>query len=78
VFDRFWRAPGVRGMAGSGLGLAITKWVAELHGGTVTVESKLGHGTVFAIELPVTTRGRVARRLRRQAALAAAAPRKSA
>jgi signal transduction histidine kinase len=72
VFDRFWRAPGVRGMAGSGLGLAITKWVAELHGGAVKVESELGRGTVFAIELPVTTRGRVARRLKRQAALAAA------
>jgi signal transduction histidine kinase len=73
VFDRFWRAPGVRGTAGSGLGLAITKWVAELHGGTVKVSSELGEGTVFAIELPVTTRGRVARRLKRQAALAAAA-----
>ncbi len=73
VFDRFWRAPGVRGAAGSGLGLAITKWVAELHGGTVTVQSELGRGTVFRIELPVTTRGKVARRLQRQAALAAAA-----
>ena len=74
VFDRFWRAPGVRGAAGSGLGLAITKWVAELHGGTVSVESKLGRGTVFSIDLPVTTRGRVARRLKEQAALAAARP----
>ena len=71
VFDRFWRAPGVRGTAGSGLGLAITKWVAELHGGTVAVSSELGRGTVFTIDLPVTTRGRVARRLQRQAALAA-------
>ncbi len=76
VFDRFWRAPGVRGTAGSGLGLAITRWVAELHGGTVTVSSELGHGTVFAIELPVTTRGKVARRLQRQAALTASAPTK--
>jgi signal transduction histidine kinase len=72
VFDRFWRAPGVRGMAGSGLGLAITKSVTELHGGTIAFESELGHGTVFTIDLPVTTRGRVARRLQRQAALAAA------
>ncbi|HZD72063.1 MAG TPA: HAMP domain-containing sensor histidine kinase [Actinomycetes bacterium] len=77
VFDRFWRAPGVRGTAGSGLGLAITKWVAELHGGTVTVSSELGRGTVFVIELPVTTRGSVARGLRRQAALAASAPTES-
>jgi signal transduction histidine kinase len=77
VFDRFWRAPGARGKAGSGLGLAITRWVAELHGGTVRVESELEHGTVFTVELPVTTRTRVARRLRRQAALAAATPQES-
>src|SRR6266516_2500946 len=54
VFDRFWRAPSVRGTAGSGLGLAITRWVAELHGGTVTVESTLGEGTAFTIDLPTS------------------------
>jgi signal transduction histidine kinase len=53
VFDRFWRAPGVRGMAGSGLGLAITRWVAQTHEGTVTVESTVGHGTTFVLTLPV-------------------------
>jgi signal transduction histidine kinase len=56
VFDRFWRAPGVRGTAGSGLGLAITKWVAQAHDGTVTVESALGKGTSFVVTLPA--RGR--------------------
>jgi signal transduction histidine kinase len=53
VFDRFWRAPGVRGMAGSGLGLAITKWVAQAHAGAVTVESVAGQGTTFVLTLPV-------------------------
>jgi signal transduction histidine kinase len=53
VFDRFWRAPSVRGMAGSGLGLAITKWVAQTHEGAVTVESVVGHGTTFVLTLPV-------------------------
>jgi signal transduction histidine kinase len=53
VFDRFWRAPGVRGMAGSGLGLAITRWVAQAHDGSITVESVVGHGTTFALTLPV-------------------------
>ncbi len=66
VFDRFWRAPGVRGTAGSGLGLAIVKWVAELHGGAVSVESRLGQGAAFTIELPVAARRGVARRLQRQ------------
>jgi signal transduction histidine kinase len=53
VFDRFWRAPGVRGMAGSGLGLAITRWVVQAHEGTIAVESVIGHGTTFALTLPV-------------------------
>ena len=53
VFDRFWRAPNVRGMAGSGLGLAITRWVVQAHEGTITVESAVGHGTTFVVTLPV-------------------------
>jgi signal transduction histidine kinase len=58
VFDRFWRAPSVRGMAGSGLGLAITRWVAQAHGGTITVESVAGHGATFLLTLPVAKRPR--------------------
>ncbi|HZA83840.1 MAG TPA: HAMP domain-containing sensor histidine kinase, partial [Actinomycetes bacterium] len=54
VFDRFWRAPSVRGTAGSGLGLAITKWVAQSHQGTITVDSVVGHGTTFLLTLPAT------------------------
>jgi signal transduction histidine kinase len=53
VFDRFWRAPGVRGMAGSGLGLAITRWVVQAHDGTIAVDSVVGHGTTFVVTLPV-------------------------
>jgi signal transduction histidine kinase len=56
VFDRFWRAPSVRGTAGSGLGLAITRWVAQAHGGAITVESAVGHGTTFLLTLPVAQR----------------------
>jgi signal transduction histidine kinase len=53
VFDRFWRAPSVRGMAGSGLGMAITRWVVQAHEGTIAVESVIGHGTTFTLTLPV-------------------------
>jgi signal transduction histidine kinase len=53
VFDRFWRAPSVRGMAGSGLGLAITRWVVQAHQGTISVQSAVGHGTTFVVTLPV-------------------------
>ena len=56
VFDRFWRAPSVRGMAGSGLGLAITRWVAQAHEGSITVESVPGHGATFVLSLPVIQR----------------------
>jgi signal transduction histidine kinase len=66
MFDRFWRAPSVRGMAGSGLGLAIVKWVAELHGGAVSVESQPGRGSIVTIDLPATVREGVARRLQQQ------------
>jgi two-component system, OmpR family, sensor kinase len=66
LFDRFWRAPAVRGMAGSGLGLAIVKGVAELHGGSVSVQSRLGRGSVVSLELPATVRQGLARRLQRQ------------
>ena len=52
VFDRFWRADRARTSEGSGLGLAISKRIAEAHGGTLTVESTLGRGTTFTLELP--------------------------
>jgi two-component system sensor histidine kinase BaeS len=54
VFDRFWRADASRrrSTGGSGLGLAIARKLAEAHGGTITVESRLSHGTVFTVTLP--------------------------
>jgi signal transduction histidine kinase len=52
VFDRFYRARAADGTRGSGLGLAIVKAIAETHHGTVGVESELGVGTTFRVELP--------------------------
>ena len=37
---------------GMGLGLAICKRMIEAHGGTISVESKVGKGTIFTIKIP--------------------------
>jgi signal transduction histidine kinase len=50
VFERFWQADRTSG--GAGLGLAIVKGIVESHGGTIHVESRLGQGTTFLLELP--------------------------
>jgi PAS domain S-box-containing protein len=54
LFGRFVRASNARtaGLPGTGLGLSIVKAITELHGGHVTVDSTLGHGTTFSVHLP--------------------------
>ena len=51
VFDRFWQANQTKRM-GTGLGLAIVKGIVEKHGGSIWVESDLGKGSTFVIQLP--------------------------
>ena len=53
IFDRFFRSDSSRSDQGTGLGLAMVKKIAELHSGTVDVESILGVGTEFKIKIPL-------------------------
>jgi signal transduction histidine kinase len=55
VFDRFWRGDRARthgAAAGSGLGLAIARQLVQAHGGVIEVQSTIGQGTTFTIDLP--------------------------
>jgi two-component system phosphate regulon sensor histidine kinase PhoR len=55
IFERFYRVDSsrARDTGGSGLGLAIVKHVVERHGGSVAVESQLGAGSTFTVDLPL-------------------------
>lgn len=53
LFERYHRGSNVSGIVGTGVGLYLVKTVVELHGGRVTVDSREGEGSRFAIHLPV-------------------------
>ena len=50
VFQPFFRAGNARGVVGHGVGLPLARRIAELHGGTLTLRSELGRGTVAEVE----------------------------
>jgi signal transduction histidine kinase len=57
VFDRFYRVDPsrTRQTGGIGLGLAISQAIAHQHGGQITVQSQLQHGSIFTVVLPIPT-----------------------
>ncbi len=57
IFDPFFTTKNqeLDGVAGTGLGLSVSYGIIENHGGQISVQSVIGHGTVFTIELPITS-----------------------
>lgn len=55
VFDRFVQLDPARRSEGAGLGLTIAKWIAEVHSGSLVVESSGPHGTTFCLALPTVS-----------------------
>lgn len=53
IFDRFFRADQARTTGGVGLGLSIARKVIEYHHGYIDVQSKIYHGSIFRIYLPI-------------------------
>lgn len=56
IFDRFYRIDSneTHGISGTGVGLHIVNEFVKLHGGTVEVDSELGKGTVFTVQIPMS------------------------
>lgn len=55
IFERFYQVDTSlsRNAEGVGIGLFLVKSLVELHGGKISIESEVGHGSTFKIELPV-------------------------
>jgi signal transduction histidine kinase len=58
LFEPFYRADAARGGSNGhvGLGLALADWIVRAHGGHLSVESRVGMGTVFTLSLPLRAR----------------------
>jgi signal transduction histidine kinase len=61
VFSKFYRSKNAKSSAikGSGLGLYLAKYFVELHKGRITVDSTLGQGTTFTVELPADLKNEI-------------------
>ena len=58
IFERFYRVDKARSreLGGSGVGLAIADWIVQQHRGSVTVQSSIGNGSTFCVELPLQSK----------------------
>jgi len=54
IFERFFRAHNVGNVAGTGIGLTLARYIVDLHGGEISVVSRLGSGSTFTVRLPIS------------------------
>jgi two-component system phosphate regulon sensor histidine kinase PhoR len=55
IFEKFYRVPGTETVAkGTGLGLVIAQRIAQAHGGTMGLKSKVGEGSTFYFIIPIS------------------------
>ncbi len=54
IFNPFYRGANVSSIAGTGLGLAIIKNAVDLHNGHIKVDSQVGRGSTFTVQIPLT------------------------
>lgn len=52
IFQPFYRGDNARGYKGFGIGLSLTEKIVRMHGGEISINSRLGEGTDFVITLP--------------------------
>jgi signal transduction histidine kinase len=55
LFSSFFRGKNALNIQGTGLGLHIVKRYADLLGGTINLQSKLGEGTTITLQIPINT-----------------------
>jgi len=75
LFERFYRVPNALGRTheGTGIGLSLVYELVKLHGGSITVESRVGEGTTFTVLLPLGVAHLPADRIRKAPGLASTA-----
>jgi len=71
LFERFHRIEGQKSRTheGSGIGLALVQELVRLHGGSISVQSEIDHGTTFSVSLPLGTQHLPRNRLAARAGL---------